>query len=392
MAAQIPSRWAGFGTSIFTTMTEASVQADAINLSQGFPDFDGPPEIKEAAIAAIREGRNQYAPAAGLPPLRAVLAEAARRHSGLTWDPLTETTVFSGATEALFCSILALCEPGDELVTFEPCYDSYAPAVMAAGATLKTVVLRGPDWTFDEDDLRRAVSPRTKALLLNTPNNPTGKVFGRAELEMVARLAHQHGFFVITDEVYEHLVYDGGRHLSLATLPGMRERTVTISSTSKTFSMTGWKIGFAFAPPSLTAALRAVHQFVVFCSATPLQWGMAATGGLGDDYLTRFREEYQERRDFLHGVLVEAGFRCRRPQGTYFIVGEYEGLSPLDDLDFCLWLTREVGVSAIPVSAFCTETGRTRLGGRFIRFAFCKGLPTLQAAADRLRRARFPGS
>ncbi len=389
--AQIPQRWQGFGTSIFTVMTEESLRYHAINLSQGFPDFDGPSATKEGAISAIRVGKNQYAPAAGIPPLRDALVAAHRNHYGLTWDAATEVTVFSGATEALFCAILALCEPGDEFITFEPCYDSYAPAAMAAGATLKTVVLRGPDWTFAEDELRAAFSPRTKAILVNTPNNPTGKVFSADELALIAELACKHDVFVITDEVYEHLVFDGHRHLPLVTLPGMRDRTVTISSTSKTFSMTGWKIGYAFAPPPLTAALRAVHQFTVFCSATPLQWGMVETANLPADYYPQLAREYAQKRDFLYDVLTEVGFTCRKPAGTYFINAQYDRLSNLGDAEFCFWLTRNVGVSAIPLSAFCTASGRDRIGGRFIRFAFCKGMNTLTAAASRLRNAQWTG-
>ena len=385
---KIPTRWEGFGTSIFTLMTEESLKCNAINLSQGFPDFDGPPSIKEAAITAIREGRNQYAPSAGILPLRAGLAKLAKKRYGLEWDPMTEITVFSGATEAIFCTILGLCQPGDEVVTFEPFYDSYPPSIMAAGASLKGVLLRGPEWHFDEAELRAAVTPRTKAILLNTPNNPTGKVFTRQELEVVSRIAIEKDLFVITDEVYEELVFDGRKHIPISTVPGMKDRTVTISSTSKTFSMTGWKIGFAYASPRLTSALRAVHQFSVFCSATPLQWGMVNAVDMDDRYFTEFRMEYQTKRDHLHQILSDVGFTCKKSQGTYFIVADYGNLSSLGDLDFSLWMTRNVGVSCVPITSFCTDQGKAQVGN-YVRFAFCKGMPTLEAAREKLKKASF---
>ncbi len=384
---RIPTKWDRFGTSIFSLMTQKALASQAVNLAQGFPDFDGPDVIKDAAIAAIRAGKNQYAPATGLPELRAALAAHQERRTGLAFDQGTEVTVFSGATEALFCAF-QLLESGDEVIAFEPYYDSYPAAAHAAGARLVGVPLTPGSWTLDAGKLRAAVTPKTRALIVNTPHNPTGHCFTDAELAEVAAVAQARDLLVFTDEVYEELVYAPGRHRSVATLPGMRERTITISSTSKTFSFTGWKVGYAFASPALTNALRAVHQFTVFCSATPLQAGMVEALKLGPAYYEELRRDYLARRDALLGMLDSAGFRCSVPEGTYFILADYSRISDVPDLEFATWLIDTVKVATIPISVFYSENQEAAKRLRFVRFAFCKGMQTLEAAGARLSALR----
>lgn len=362
-------------------MSQKATQLGAINLAQGFPNFDGPEQIKDAACRAIRDGYNQYAPAPGILPLREALARHQLQKSGLSFDPGSEITVFSGATEALFCSLAATLQPGDELLCFEPFYDSYPAAVLAAGATMKTIPLRGGDWSFDLEELRAAITGRSKVLLINTPNNPTGKVFSREELLGIAKIVADHDLKVVTDEVYEELVY-AGVHTHFATLPGMRERTITISSTSKTFSMTGWKVGYAFAPEALMQPIRNLHQFTVFCSSTPLQWGMVAAFELPASYYEEFRREYLMRRDTAAAFLSECGFVFEKPSGSYFIVADYSRHSRLPSFEFAHRLCEEVGVASIPIGAFYQDT-QTPLP--YVRFAFCKDLATLEKAGQRLR-------
>jgi N-succinyldiaminopimelate aminotransferase len=371
-----------FGVSVFTEFTELANRFEAINLSQGFPDFDGPDFIKEAAYEAMRAGHNQYAPSHGIPQLRAAVASKASRLYGLDADPDTEVTVFSGATEALFSTIMGLVEPGDEVVLFEPTYDSYPPCVAMAGGTVRTVPLRFPDFALDEAELDAALNSRTKLVVLNTPMNPTGKVFDRDELRAIARLAQRHDAYVLCDEVYEHLCYEGHRHVPLATLDGMRDRTVTISSTAKTFSMTGWKVGYAIASPPLSEAIRRSHQFVTFATSTPFQHAMAAAIDRSDDYYGEFLAAYVARRDLMLGTLRDAGFGVIEPQGTYYVMADITPLGFDDDVEFCRYLPREVGVAAIPVSAF--YEGR-REGRNIVRFAFCKRREVLQRAGERLR-------
>ncbi len=371
-----------FGVSVFTEFTELANRHDAINLSQGFPDFDGPDSLKDAAYAAMRAGHNQYAPSHGIPQLRAAVSGKARRLYGIEADPDTEVTVFTGATEALFSSIMGLVEPGDEVVLFEPTYDSYPPCVVMAGGTIRTVPLRFPDFALDEAELDAAMGERTKLVVLNSPMNPTGKVFGPDELAAVARLATKYDAYVLCDEVYEHLCYDGHRHIPLATLEGMRDRTVTISSTAKTFSMTGWKVGYAIAAPPLSEAIRRSHQFVTFATATPFQHAMAAAIDSSDAYYAEFLAGYVRRRDLMLGYLREAGFGIIEPQGTYYVMADIRPLGFEDDVEFCRYLPREVGVAAIPVSAF--YAGR-REGRNVVRFAFCKRREVLERAGERLR-------
>lgn len=366
-------------------MTQLANSFQAVNLAQGFPDFDGPQAIKDAAITAIRGDKNQYAPAYGVIDLRKALADRQRESYGLEYNPLDEVTVFSGATEAIFCTIVGLCQPGDEVITFEPFYDSYPPGAMLAGAVLKTVPLKAPTWSFDIEELKKQITPKTKLLLLNTPNNPTGKVFTGKELQEIAALAKAHNFYVMTDEVYEELVYLPARHFPFATIPGMRERTILVSSTSKTFSMTGWKIGYAFAPSELTKLIRIPHQYTVFCSATPLQYGMIPALQFSSEYYQLLREEYAERRAALYKLLVEMGFECRLPEGTYFIVASHQKLLDIPDTEFAEWLTKEVGVACIPVSAFYDNPVEAAKTSRYVRFGFCKDVATIQAAGEKFR-------
>lgn len=378
-------RVASFGTTIFAEMTQLAIQHNAINLSQGFPDFDGPADVKAAAIAAIEGGKNQYALSNGQPDLRRAVADHARRFYRQAVDPDTEVTVVSGATEGLFSSIAGLVNPGDEAIIFEPFYDGYAPDVIMAGGLPRFVPLRPPDWTFDFDELAVAFNNRTRLIILNTPHNPTGKVYSRAELEHIAALCQKWNAIAVSDEVYEHIVFDGHRHLRLAQLDGMAERTVTISSQGKTFSFTGWKIGWVIAPPDLTLAVRRAHQFVAFASATPMQAAAAYALSFDDEYFAALAADYQRRRDYLASVLAQTGLAVSRPAGTYFIMAGIEPLGFDDDAAFCRYLTKEIGVAAIPPSAFYSDEHKS-LGKSYARFAFCKNMHTLELAAERLTR------
>ena len=382
MPSIVSRRLAGFGTTIFTEMTRLAAEHGAVNLAQGFPDFDGPEFVREAAIRAIREGRGQYARMSGIPELTAVLAAKYRRDYGLVFDADSEITVTSGATEAIFAAIQGLCDPGDEVVLFEPYYDSYRAAVSMAGARARVVTLEPPDWTFSQRALARAVSAKTRLVLVNTPHNPTGKVFTRAELEAIAALCRDRDLVCVTDEVYEHLVYEG-EHVPMASLPGMRERTVTISSFGKTFSLTGWKIGWAAAAPALSAAVRAAHQFITFSTATPLQHGAAVALSVDPDYYRLLNESYRRRRDYLVGELARIGFAVRPPAGAYYVLADIRPLGYDDDVAFCRHLIEEIGVAAIPPSAFYEHPEK---GKSHVRFAFCKRDETLATAMARLSR------
>lgn len=375
-----------FGTTVFAEMTRLAIEHEAINLAQGFPDFEGPPEILDAASAAMSAGHNQYARSQGTRELIQAVAAHQERFYALGFDPMTEVGVFSGATEGLMSSMLGLLNPGDEVVLFEPHYDSYAACVAMAGARARWVTLRFPDFEVDFDALERAITDRTRLLVLNTPHNPTGKVFTRAELEGLARIAIRHDLIVLSDEVYEHLVYEEAEHVPIASIPGMRDRTLTVSSFGKTFSFTGWKIGWATGPADLVRAAQAAHQFVVFSTATPLQHAAAfALRELGDDYYRTLKADYTARRDRLLGVLREVGLEAPPPQGAYFALARFDAKFDGDDVAFARHLATEVGVAAVPPSAF--YSGDAQDGRRTIRFAFCKRLDTLDAAAARLRTA-----
>jgi len=381
MRPPLTRRLSAFGTSIFAEMTALALRHDALNLGQGFPDFDGPDFVMDAAVAAMRAGHNQYAPMPGILELRRAVAGHQRHFWGLEHDPDTEVTVHAGATGALCATLQALLDPGDEVVLFEPYYDAYRPGISLAGASERVVRLVPPDFTFDTAELEAAVGPKTRLLLLNSPNNPAGKVFTREELETIAEVCTRHDLLAVTDEVYEHIVFEG-EHIPLATLPGMRERTVTISSAGKTFSFTGWKIGWTCAPPPLAAAVRAAHQFVTYAVATPFQHAMAAALQAPDEYYHDLCEGYRARRDRLCEGLADIGLDVAVPSGTYFANADIRPLGFEDDVAFCRVLPERVKVAAIPLSAFLLEGGPRHM----VRFAFAKDLATLDEAVRRLRR------
>ncbi len=377
----LTQRLQGFGTTIFAEMSALATTTGAVNLGQGFPDVDGPAVVAEAAIDAIRAGHNQYPPGPGIPELRAAIAAHQHHWYGLAYDPASEVLVTAGATEAIAAALLALCGPGDEVVMLEPYYDSYAACVAMAGATRKVVTLRPPDYDLDVDALRSVVTPRTRAILLNSPHNPTGTVVGRERLELVAALCVEHDLVAITDEVYEHLTYDGAEHVPLATLPGMRDRTVTISSAGKTFSFTGWKIGWVCASPELTAAVRTAKQFLTYVNGAPFQHAIVTALGLPDDYYRDFAADLASRRDLLMGGLRDAGFTVFPPQGTYFVTVDAAPLGATDGLAFCRELPARCGVVAVPNVVFYDDenAGRT-----LVRFTFCKRREVLEEAVGRL--------
>ncbi|MFE1451589.1 pyridoxal phosphate-dependent aminotransferase [Streptomyces olivaceoviridis] len=379
-------RLAAFGTTIFAEMSALAVATGSINLGQGFPDTDGPEEIREAAVRALRDGRgNQYPPGPGVPELRTAIAAHQQRRYGLSYDPDTEVLVTAGATEAIAAALLALVEPGDEVVALEPYYDSYAASIAMAGGTRVPVTLRPHEGSFrlDLDELRAAVTDRTRLLLINTPHNPTGTVLTRVELAAVAELAVERDLLVVTDEVYEHLVFDGAEHLPLAGFPGMRERTVAIGSAGKTFSFTGWKVGWVTAAPELVSAVRAVKQFLTYVSSGPFQYAVAEALALPDSYFEEFRRGMLARREILAEGLTAAGFEVFRPAGTYFITTDIRPLGEKDGFAFCRALPERAGVVAIPNAVFYDDR---EAGAPFVRFAFCKREDVLREAAERLRR------
>ncbi|MEE1773570.1 pyridoxal phosphate-dependent aminotransferase [Streptomyces sp. JV185] len=376
-------RLAGFGTTIFAEMSALAVRTGSINLGQGFPDTDGPEEIREAAVRALRDGRgNQYPPGPGVPELRTAIADHQRRRYGLTTDPDTEVLVTAGATEAIAATLLALLEPGDEVIAFEPFYDSYAACIAMAGGVRVPLTLRAPDFRPDLDALRDAITPRTRLLLLNSPHNPTGMVLTREELTAIATLAVEHDLLVVTDEVYEHLVFEG-EHIPLISLPGMRERTVSTSSAGKTFSYTGWKVGWVVAAAPLVAAVRTAKQYLTYVSAGPFQYAVAEALRLPDTYFEDFRADLRRKRDLLGDGLRAAGFEVHRPQGTYFITTDITPFGEKDAYAFCRALPERCGVVAIPNSVFYDDpdAGRSQ-----VRFTFCKKDDVLHEAVARLRR------
>ncbi|AYY11869.1 putative succinyldiaminopimelate transaminase DapC [Actinobacteria bacterium YIM 96077] len=379
----LTERMQPFTSTIFAEITALATRTGSINLGQGFPDTDGPRELLDAASTALYSGANQYPPGPGIPELRTAVAEHQQRFYDLDVDPDTEVLITTGATEAIASSILALCEPGDEVVTFEPYYDSYVASIALAGAERRTVRLRHPRFDIDGDELRAAFSDRTRIVLLNTPHNPTGKVFTRAELEHIAELAVEHDAVVVTDEVYEHLVFDGLSHVPIATLPQMADRTLTISSAGKTFSVTGWKIGWMHGRAELVAAARAVKQFLTFVSGGPLQPAVAAGLRLGDEVFHDLGRNLQRKRDLLVAGLQRAGFDVFPTSGTYFVIVDAAPLGFDDGVELCQRLPELAGVAAVPVSVFCDDKESTR---SLVRFAFCKRDEVLHAAADRLSR------
>ncbi|MFF8573183.1 pyridoxal phosphate-dependent aminotransferase [Streptomyces sp. NPDC015408] len=372
----------GLGTTIFAEMSALATATGAINLGQGFPDTDGPESVREAAVRALRDGRgNQYPPGPGVPELRQAIADHQRRFYGLSLDPDTEVLVTAGATEAIAATMLALLEPGDEVIAFEPFYDSYAACIAMAGAKRVPLTLRAPSFRPDLDELRSKITPRTRLLLLNTPHNPTGMVLTSGEQSAIAALAVEHDLLVVTDEVYEHLVYEG-THRPIATLPGMRERTVSISSAGKTFSFTGWKVGWVMADGPLVSAVRTAKQYLTYVSAGPFQYAIAEALRLPDAYFDGFRADFRRKRDLLGDGLRAAGFEVYQPEGTYFITTDVTPFGEKDAYAFCRALPERCGVVAIPNSVFYDDpdAGRSQ-----VRFTFCKRDDVLDEAASRLR-------
>jgi aspartate/methionine/tyrosine aminotransferase len=376
-------RTAQFTESVIREMTRLAIEHDAVNLAQGFPDFGAPEEIKRAAQDAIAADFNQYAITWGAKPFRDAISAKYQKWYGIDYDPEREITVCCGATEGMIAALLAVTNPGDEIIIFEPYYENYGPDAFLCDAERKLVRLRPPDWTFDPDELRRAFSSKTKAIILNSPNNPTGKVFTRAELQVIADLCHEFDALAITDEIYEHIVYEGASHIPIAALPGMRERTVLVNSMSKTYSVTGWRVGFVLAAPDLTDSIRKVHDFLTVGAAAPLQQAGVTALSLPDSYYEKLSLEYQKRRDFLLQRLEQAGFRCYRPNGAYYIMTDISDFGFSDDLSFVRHMIENVGVAAVPGSSFFSDSNA---GATLIRFCFCKKYETLEKAGDRLRR------
>jgi len=371
-----------FGTTIFAEMSALALATGAINLGQGFPDTDGPQEVADAAVAAIRAGHNQYPPGLGIADLRLAVSEHQKRFYDLDFDPNTEVLITAGATEAIAAVMLSLLEPGDEVVLFEPYYDSHIAGIAMAGAQRRLVTLRPPHYRFDPDELTAAIGPRTRMIVVNSPHNPTGKVFDRAELELIAELCRQHDLLAVTDEVYEHLAYDG-EHIPIATLPGMRERTITVSSGGKTFSFTGWKIGWVCAVPELRDAVTTTKQFLTFVNGAPFQHAIAVGLRLGDDYFDGLRAGLMARRDQLSDGLAAAGFEVYRPAGTYFVTADVRPLGFDDGMALCRKLPELCGVVAVPSVVFYDNEDE---GRHLVRFAFCKRPEVLDEAVERLAK------
>jgi aminotransferase len=381
---RVARRTAGFTESVIREMTRLSAVHGAINLAQGFPNFPAPPEVKEAAKRAIDADINQYAITWGAKSLRDALARTYRELYAMHVDPETMLTVTCGSTEAMISTLLAICDPGDEVIVLEPFYENYGPDAAISGAIPVFVPLRPPSFGFDPEELARAFNPRTKAIIVNSPNNPTGRVLTRAELETIAGLCREHDVIAVTDEIYEHIRY-AGAHIPIATLDGMAERTVTISGASKTFSVTGWRVGWIVAAPELSAAIRKVHDFVTVGAPAPLQEGIAVALELGREYYDRLATEYRARRDHLVRVLDAAGFEPNTPEGAYYVLCDIRPFGFDDDVAFASWLVRSVGVAGVPGSSFFS---RPELGRHLIRFTFCKTADLLEEAGARLLQAR----
>src|SRR5687768_7805659 len=379
------TRTHGFTESVIREMTRLCAMSNGVNLAQGFPDFPAPSALKQAAADAVLRDINQYAVTWGAKGFRDALVRKHEAFYGLAFDPEREVTVTCGSTEAMIATLLALVNPGEEVIVFEPFYENYGPDAILSGAVPRFVRLREPDWSFDPDELAAAINDRTRAIVVNTPNNPTGKVFSREELGAIAALCEKHDVICVTDEIYEHMVYDGLEHVPMATLPGMRERTVTISGLSKTYSVTGWRVGTVLAPADLTLAIRKVHDFLTVGAPAPLQDAGAIALSSKRDYYERLAQDYDERRRYLVPALEEAGFRTFMPHGAYYVMTDIAGFGFDDDVAFARWLVRDIGVAAVPGSSFYSDpaAGRNRL-----RFHFARRLPTLQAAVERLARVR----
>ena len=377
------ARAAGLNESVIREMTRLAIEHGAVNLAQGYPDFPAPEILKRAAYDAIRDDFNQYSVTWGAKSFRDAIAAKYKRHYNLEFDPEREITVVCGATEGMIATLTAITNPGDELVVFEPFYENYGPDSVLCGCTRKLVALRPPDWSFDRDELRRAFSPRTKAIILNSPNNPTGRVFDRGELEFIAQLCQEFDALAVTDEIYEHILYDGAEHIPLMQIAGMRDRTILVNSLSKTYSVTGWRVGWVLASPDLSDSVRKVHDFLTVGAAHPLQIAGVTALSQPDEYYTDLAAKYRERRDLLMNMLDGVGFRCFRPQGAYYIMTDISGFGFPDDTAFARHLVEHAGVAAVPGSCFFSDP---RDGSQMIRFCFPKKYETLKEAADRLQK------
>jgi aspartate/methionine/tyrosine aminotransferase len=380
-----------FTESVIREMTRLANRYGAVNLAQGFPDFPAPEEIKRAAIRAIENDHNQYSITWGTKILRDAIAKKYETDYGLKIDPESEITVCCGSTEAMMSAMLAVTNPGDEVIIFEPFYENYGPDAILSGATPRYMTLHPPNvnddpegtWHFDPDELEPAFNDHTKAIIINTPNNPTGKVFTRTELGQIARLCQKWNALAVTDEIYEHIIYDGAEHIPIATIPGMRERTITINGMSKTYSVTGWRVGYAVAAPHLTSAIRKVHDFLTVGAPAPLQEAGATALALLPSYYEKLARDYAQRRDLLLGLLGQAGFKCYKPQGAYYIMTDISEFGFTNDTEFAHYLTKEIGVTAVPGSSFYHQPA---YGSKQVRFAFCKVLETLRQAGERLQK------
>ena len=389
----LSDRVSHFTESVIREMTRQAMVHGAINLAQGFPDFPAPAEIKQAAQKAIGADVNQYAITWGAKSLRGAIARQMETWQGVKVDPEKQVTVCCGSTEAMISTLMAVCNAGDEVVIFEPYYENYGPDSILSGAKPRFVKLRPPnatggEWTFDEQQLRRAFHKNTKAIIVNTPNNPTGKVFTRTELELIRNLCVEFDVLAITDEIYEHILYDGTKHISMASLPGMEERTITINGMSKTYSVTGWRVGWTIAPPRITDAIRKVHDFLTVGAPAPLQEAGASALSMPESYYTKLAEGYRKRRDRLVPALEAAGFRCFLPRGAYYVMTDISAFGYTDDLAFTKYLVSEIGVAAVPGSSFYRDP---KDGAHQVRFAFCKRDETLDEAAKRLKNVRPAG-
>ncbi len=376
-----------FTESVIREMTRLAMRHGAVNLAQGFPDFPAPAEIKRAAQEAIAADINQYAITWGAKPLRDAIAEKFARTQGVQVDPEREITVCCGSTEAMMAAMMAVINPGDEVVIFEPFYENYGPDAVLSGAVPRFVKLRPPDWSFDRKELAAAFGPQTKAIILNTPNNPTGKVFRQEEFEFIRDLCARWNAFAITDEIYEHILYDGAEHISIARLDGMRERTITINGMSKTYAVTGWRVGWCIAAPEATAAIRKVHDFLTVGAAAPLQQAGGVALHLPESYYRKLAADYTARRDRMLAILELAGFACFKPDGAYYIMTDISGFGFPDDVAFAKYLVEQIGVAVVPGSSFYNDPAD---GSQQVRFTFCKTEQTLAAASERLARLRRP--
>lgn len=388
MPKLMSDRLSKYGSSIFDVIgAEVRKRPHVVNLGQGFPDFDGPDLVKEAAAKAMRDGHNQYAPMGGVPELTSVLQEIYQERTGIEFNPASEMTVHTGATQAMYAAITAVCEPGDEWIVFAPIYDTYVPCIEMCGGSVVQVELDPPEWRFDPEKLRAAFGPKTRGIIVNTPHNPTGTVFNKAEMELIRDLCVEHDCLAITDEVYEYLLFDNAKHISLVGLEGMRERTITVSSTGKSFSLTGWKIGWTIAPPQATKAIRLMHQYIVFAVGTPFQYGMAAGLRERETLIGELREFLNKQRTIICEGLNDIGFKVKPPEGTYFCLADISPFTEKDDTDYVLDLiTSEVGVASIPLSVFYHD--QTKAPKNYIRFCFAKRPESLNAGLERLSKLR----